>query len=107
MLLRRAAAAFRRTKPSGRTEARSFGRTVPVMCFHRRMRRRCMCLAAVRESLGRGLLQKAEYGQSGVGGSGNGNRWWDLPRSFVIRWGKGRYVVSDKWASHLSWVCGM
>lgn len=61
MLLRRAAAAFRRTKPSGRMEARSFGRTVPDMRFHMRIRRRCMCLATERERLGRGLLlQKTE-----------------------------------------------
>lgn len=42
MLRRRAAAAFRSTKPSGRMEARSLRRTVPVIRFHRRIRRRSM-----------------------------------------------------------------
>ena len=85
MLLRRAAAAFRRTKPSGRMEARSLRRTVPVMCFHRCIRRRSICLAAERECLGRGLLQDRErievsQGVGGMGkrglwnGNGNGNR---------------------------------
>jgi len=40
MLRRRAAAAFRSTKPSGKMEARSLRRTVPVIRFHRRIRRR-------------------------------------------------------------------
>jgi hypothetical protein len=61
MLLRRAAA-FRRTKPSGRMEARSLRRTVPVMRFHRRIRRRSMRLAAVCESLGLGVLQRPARG---------------------------------------------
>jgi len=40
MLRRRAAAEFMSTKPSGRMEARSLRRTVPVIRFHRRIRRR-------------------------------------------------------------------
>ena len=42
MLRRRAAAEFRSTKPSGRMDARSLRRTVPVIRFHRRIRRRSM-----------------------------------------------------------------
>ena len=42
MLRRRAAAAFMRTKPSGRMDARSLRRTVPVIRFHRRIRQRSM-----------------------------------------------------------------
>ena len=42
MLRRRAAAEFMSTKPSGRMEARSLRRTVPVIRFHRRIRRRSM-----------------------------------------------------------------
>lgn len=46
-LRRRAAAEFRSTKPSGRMEARSLRRTVPVMRFHRRIRRRSMVVERV------------------------------------------------------------
>ena len=59
MLRRRAAAEFRSTKPSGRMEARSLRRTVPVMRFHRRIRRRSMVVeraCACRDGLGKGSL---------------------------------------------------
>ena len=102
-----------RMKPSGRMDARSLRRTVPVMCFHRRIRRRSMCLAAERECLGRGLLQRVAHRESvkeqwGNGGSGS-CEWEDLPRPFVVGRGRGKgsKVISDKWASHLSWICGL
>ena len=52
MLRRRAAAAFMSTKPSGRMEARSLRRTVPVIRFHMRIRRRSMCLVVERRLWG-------------------------------------------------------
>lgn len=51
MLRRRAAAAFRSTKPSGRMEARSSWRIVPVRRFHARIRRRSTRLAAEHDFL--------------------------------------------------------
>lgn len=51
-LRRRAAAEFMRTKPSGRMDARSLRRTVPVIRFHRRIRRRSMHWVGERECLG-------------------------------------------------------
>lgn len=67
-----------RMKPSGRMEARSLRRTEPVMCFHRRIRRRSMCLAAERECLGRGLLQRVEGSGEWIvvsqGAVGNGDQ---------------------------------
>jgi hypothetical protein len=50
-LRRRAAATFRSTKPSGRMEARSLRRIVPVKRFHMRIKRRSKCLAAERDFL--------------------------------------------------------
>ena len=96
MLRRRAAAAFRSTKPSGRMEARSLRRTVPVIRFHRRIRRRSMvaergCLG-LRMTVGLGNMCERE--------NCNG-----LPRSFVtVVVGGGRngreWCVCDNWASH-------
>jgi hypothetical protein len=51
-LMRRAAAAFMRTKPSGRMDARSLRRTLPVIRFHRRIRRRSMHWLGELERLG-------------------------------------------------------
>lgn len=103
MLLRRAAAAFRRTKPSGRIEARSLRRTVPVMCFHRRIRRRSICLAAERECLGRGLLQRTEkrievsQGVRGMGKTGIvGMGIVRLTEAVLHREGEGEGKISRK-----------
>ena len=48
-----------------------------------------------------------DRGQSGSSGKrGSGSCEWDLPRPLVIGRGRGKgsKVVSDKWASHLSWI---
>jgi hypothetical protein len=48
-----------------------------------------------------------DRGQSGSSGKrGSGSCEWDLPRPLVVGRGRGKgsKVVSDKWASHLSWI---
>src|SRR6266852_2095590 len=91
-LRRRAAAAFMRTKPSGRMDARSLRRTLPVIRFHRRIRQRstpwlgereCLGLrgaqlnegAEVRCSAGLLLTELARHGGGGCGGCGGGGGW--------------------------------
>jgi len=74
MLRRRAAAAFMRTKPSGRMDARSLARTVLVMRFHRRIRRRSRRLVVEREGLGLGVLHTRTMDGRG-GGAGSPVSW--------------------------------
>jgi hypothetical protein len=120
MLRRRAAAAFMRTKPSGRMEARSLPRTVLVIRFHRRIRRRSRRLVVEREGLGLGILHTVQWTRGGAGFAGQlGQKGsmrieepWDLPRLLVPDGGGGYgydgcgSFVSDNWASHLGrvWV---
>lgn len=74
MLRRRAAAAFMSTKPSGRMEARSLRRTVPVIRFHMRIRRRSMCLVVERRLWGLVEVERKGKGlSSGFWGGGGGN----------------------------------
>jgi hypothetical protein len=100
MLRRRAAAAFRSTKPSGRMEARSLRRTVPVIRFHRRTRRRPMRLVGERECPGL---------QQGTGDNEELCTWYGklgLPRplSPLVTVVGGRDgcggCMCDNWASH-------
>src|SRR5712671_4416816 len=114
MLLRRAAAAFMRTKPSGRMEARSLRRMLPVMRFHRRIRRRSMYLIVERECLGLvgNVMQGRLFfwvGQSETRFSEDGC----LPRALLAEdggkaGGDGRWRrENDNWASHYGYgyVC--
>lgn len=98
-LLRRAAAAFSSTKPSGRMEARSLRRTVPVIRFHRRIKRRSMCLERECCCLDGLRYDKEVCVSRGRGGS--------LPRALrpldvTVLGGRDGCVrgMRDNWASH-------